>query len=48
MILSMARTATKRIMNINAQDAQDNRDGTLLHGKLIPAKIRCGNADAQE
>ena len=35
-------------ININAQDAQDNQDGTLLHGKLAPAMIARGFADAQD
>ena len=29
-------------------DAQDKQGGTLLHGKLTPAMIRCGLADAQD
>ena len=33
---------------MDAQDIQDKQDGTLLHGKLTPAMIRCGIADAQE
>ena len=33
---------------MDAQDAQDNRDGTLLHEKLAPAMIVCGFADAQD
>ena len=33
---------------MDAQDAQDNQDGTLLHKKLTPAMIRFGIADAQE
>ena len=37
-----------RKLNIDAQDAQDNREGTLLHEKLTSAMIRCGIADAQE
>ena len=35
-------------LNMDAQDAQDNQDGTLLHEKLTPAMIRFGFADAQE
>ena len=35
-------------MNIDAQDARDNQDGTLLHEKPAPAMTRCGLADAQE
>ena len=37
-----------RKLNIDAQDAQDNQDGTLLHGKLTWAMTRCGIADARE
>ena len=33
---------------MDAQDAQDNQDETLLHKKLTPAMIRCGIADAQD
>ena len=33
---------------MDAQDAQDNRDGTLLHEKLAPAIIRYGFAGAQD
>ena len=32
---------------MDAQDAQDNQDGTLLHEKPAPAMIVCGFADAQ-
>ena len=35
-------------LNIDAQDAQDNQAGTLLHEKLTSAMIRFGFADAQE
>ena len=35
-------------MNIDAQDAQDKQDGTLLHGNLTSAMIACGIADAQD
>ena len=35
-------------LNMDAQDAQDNRDGTLVPEKPAPAMIRCGLADAQE
>ena len=28
--------------NIDAQDAQDNQDGRLLHERLTPAMIACG------
>ena len=35
-------------MNMDAQDAQDNQDGRLLHEKPAPALIVCGFADAQE
>ena len=35
-------------LNMDAQDAQDNQDGKLLHAKLTPAMIACGFADAQE
>ena len=35
-------------LNIDAQDAQDNRDGTLLHEKLASAMTRRGIADARE
>ena len=35
-------------LNIDAQDAQDNRDRTLLHEKLTSAVTRGGIADAQE
>ena len=35
-------------LNMDAQDAQDNQDGTLLHAELTPAMIRFGFADAQE
>ena len=33
---------------MDAQDAQDNQNGTLLHEKLAPALIVCGFADAQD
>ena len=35
-------------MNIDAQDAQDNQDGTLLHQRLTPAMIARGFVDAQD
>ena len=35
-------------LNMDAQDAQDNQDGTLLHEKLTAPMIRFGFADAQE
>ena len=35
-------------MNIDAQDAQDNEDETLLHEKLAGAMIRHGFENAQE
>ena len=35
-------------MNIDAQDAQDKQDETLLYGKPTPAMIRFGIADARE
>ena len=35
-------------LNIDAQDAQDNQAGTLLHEKLTGAKIRYAFADTQE
>ena len=34
--------------NIDAQDAQDNQDGRLLHERLTPAMIVCGFADVQD
>ncbi len=33
---------------MDAQDAQDNQDGTLVHEKPAPAMIVCGLADAQD
>ena len=33
---------------MDAQDAQDNQDGTLLHEKPAPAMIVCEFADAQD
>ena len=39
---------TDHELNIDAQDAQDNRDGTLPHGKLTSAMTRFGLADAQD
>ncbi len=33
---------------MDAQDAQDNQDGTLLHARLTPAMIVCGFADVQD
>ncbi len=35
-------------INMDAQDAQDNQDGTLLHEKPAPAMIVCGLGDAQD
>ncbi len=35
-------------LNMDAQDAQDNQDETLLHEKLTRSMIRFGFADAQE
>ena len=35
-------------LNMDAQDAQDNQDGTLLHERLTPAVIACGFADVQD
>ena len=35
-------------MNMDAQDAQDNQHGTLLHERLTPAMIASGFADVQE
>ena len=35
-------------LNMDAQDAQDNLDGTLLHKKPAPAMIVCGIADTQD
>ena len=32
---------------MDAQDAQDNQHGTLLHERLTPAMIDCGFADVQ-
>ena len=37
-----------RKLNIDAQDAQDKQDGTLLQGKLTSAMTRCGLAHARE
>ena len=34
--------------NIDAQDAQDNQDGRLLHETLAPAMIACGFTDVQQ
>ena len=34
--------------NIDAQDAQDNQDGRLLHERLTPAMIACGFTDVQQ
>ena len=42
---STARVATKRIINIDAQDKQDER---LLHRKPARAMVRWGIADSQE
>ena len=36
------------LINIDAQDAQDERDESLLHEKPAPAMIACGFADAQD
>ena len=33
------------LLNMDAQDAQDNQDATLLHERLTPAVIGCGFAD---
>ncbi len=33
---------------MDAQDAQDNEDGRLLHERLAPAMIACGFADVQD
>ena len=33
---------------MDAQDNQDNQDGTLLHEKPAPAMIVCGFAEAQD
>ena len=33
---------------MDAQDAQDNQDGTVLHERLTPAMIACGFADVQD
>ncbi len=33
---------------MDAQDAQDNQYGTLLHEKPVPAMIVSGFADAQD
>ncbi len=35
-------------MNMDAQDTQDNQDGTLVHEKPALAMIVCGFADAQD
>ena len=35
-------------MNIDAQDAQDNQDGRLLHETLTQAMIACGFEDVRE
>ena len=35
-------------MNIDAQDAQDNQDETLLHERLTRAMIARGFVDAQD
>ena len=45
---STARVATKRIINIDAQDAQDKQDERLLHRKPARAMVRWGIADSQE
>ena len=36
------------ILNMDAQDAQDNQDGTVLHGKWTPAMIAHGFVDVQD
>ena len=36
------------IIDMDAQDAQDNQHETLLHEKPGPAMIVCGLADAQD
>ena len=33
---------------MDAQDAQDNQYGRLLHKKLTPVMIACGRADVQD
>ena len=33
---------------MDAQDAQDNQDPTLLHERLTPAMMVCGLADVQD
>ena len=33
---------------MDAQDAQDNQDGRLLHKRFTPAMIACGFADFQD
>ena len=33
---------------MDAQDAQDNEDGRLLHERLAPAMIACGFADVHD
>ena len=33
---------------MDAQDAQENQDGRLLHERMTPAMIACGFADVQE
>ena len=43
------REFCKRLtINMDAQDAQDNQDGTPLHEKPATAMIVCGFADAQD
>ena len=39
---------TKKLKNMDRQDAQDNRDGRLLHGKLALAMTRCGITEARD
>ena len=35
-------------LNMDAQDAQDNQDGRLLHEKVTPGMIASGFADVQD
>ena len=35
-------------LNMDAQDAQDNQDATLLHKRLTPAMVAYGFADVQD
>jgi len=36
------------LLNMDAQDAQDSQDPTLLHERLTPVMIVCGFADVQD